>query len=177
MIFQLPLSVQQAAFGPGWGNYAIKGIVEAELPSQVSMLPQTIGWLLLAGVFVLFVLVKLVKCLFRYWRNRYRRLALGKLSSLQKRIEAGDMVAARELPVLIKSTALQCYAREKIAPLANDDWSAFLSESYAGPKFETGDKNILRLCAYAPLTQLSGRLTTVHWQQFSLWITTHKVAT
>jgi hypothetical protein len=83
---------------------SIEQLKEIALPAPVSYAPQTWGWWVLLGLLVLTALIIAAR---RYWqwrRDRYRREALVRLAQLQQRSD--DLSALRELPELLKRTAL-----------------------------------------------------------------------
>ena len=93
------------------------------LPPAVSYLPQTWGWLAL-------LLMLLGAALFfggrAYWRwrcNRYRRAALAQLAHLQAALaSSSDRSPLRQLPDLLKRTALSIPAQSGVASLGGQDW-------------------------------------------------------
>jgi hypothetical protein len=83
---------------------SIEQLKEIALPAPISYAPQTWGWWVLLSLLVVTALVITAR---RYWqwrRDRYRREALVRLAQLQKRSD--DLNALRELPELLKRTAL-----------------------------------------------------------------------
>ncbi len=155
----------------GWGNYALEGLSEIELPAAIDLIPQTVGWwgLLLA---VLYWLGKqLYTFLKRYWRNRYRRIALQQLNDLKL---AGNTAQLHQLPAIIKATALKSFPRSEIANLYGDDWEAFLDNSYNGPSFAKEFPGCLYTLSYQSTNNTD--LTEQFWQQCQLWISTHRSA-
>jgi len=101
---------------------SIDQLQEIALPAPVSYAPQTWGWWVVLGLLVLIAVVIGAR---RYWqwrRDRYRREALVRLAQLQQR--SGDLSALRELPELLKRTALSMpYTRHLVGAglLANRD--------------------------------------------------------
>ncbi|BCX68487.1 DUF4381 domain-containing protein [Pseudomonas izuensis] len=82
----------------------IEQLKEIALPAPVSYAPQTWGWWVLLSLLVSTALITAAR---RYWqwrRDRYRREALVRLAQLQLRSD--DLSALRELPELLKRTAL-----------------------------------------------------------------------
>ena len=136
-------------FGPGWGNYAIQGIVEISEPGPVSLLPQTPGWYVLAALLLALAGYAAWRRLQRWRHNRYRREALAEITALRARIRDGDLGAARELAPLLKATALAVGRREALAACGEDRWAAQLAAMAPGlPPLPTVE---LHRLAYAPL--------------------------
>ncbi|MET1413457.1 DUF4381 domain-containing protein [Roseibium sp. HPY-6] len=99
-------------------------------PAQISLVPQTAGWIWLAAA-VLAGLALLCWRLYRLRkRNAYRRQALTELEACQ-----GD---PGELARILRRTALAAYPRAEIASLHGQDWLAFLDRTYPGNAFLEG---------------------------------------
>lgn len=110
-------------FGPGWGNYAIQGIVETTLPEAVSLMPQTVGWLILLGFLTLFLAYKGWQRRQRWLRDRYRRDALAALQKLRQQYEGGDAQALRDLAPLLRATALAACGDRRLASVRGQAWA------------------------------------------------------
>lgn len=137
-------------FGPGWGNYAIAGLVETQIPPAVSMLPSTPGWWLLGIGLIVWRLYKILSRWRTYQANRYRRAALEALEQLQQRCYRGDHIALRELAPLLRATAIEASGdRQQVASIRGDEWTRLLAEMAPGvPALPYADLEVL---AYAPL--------------------------
>jgi len=108
--------------------------------------PLAPGWYLLAACLVA-LLVFLALHQGRRWRqNRYRRQALQELSSIR---EAGAAGRARELPALLKRTALSAWPRASVASLSGAAWHRFLDETAGMDSFRAGSGATLDSLAYA----------------------------
>lgn len=160
--------------GSGWGNYAIQGIVEIQLPEAVSLWPQTPGWWVLLVVLLSWLLSRLLQSLQRYWRNRYRRMAIAQLLLIQQQVSAGNNAVLRQVPELIKATALQAYPRHQIANLYGHSWEAFLDSSYPGPSFKEHFPGQLYAMSYDSPDLLPRPVNDQWWSQLQLWILTHQ---
>lgn len=160
-----------ALFGPGWGNYAIRGIVEIELPAPVSLLPQTPGW----GLLLAFVCVALLRAGWRRRRrwqaNRYRREALALLGELQSRVAAGDSSALLELAPLLRATAIQASSRQTIASASGKDWAQALAT--LAPGLPPLPLDQLQALAYAPQPASATVETAQLFEQLRRWIESH----
>jgi hypothetical protein len=138
---------------------ALQALQEIPLPPPISYRPQTWGWLVL----LIIVIAIIAALIFSRWRayqtNRYRREALIALSHIEIQLRDSDTRVAglRELPVLIKRTALSATARVNVAALSGDDWLRFLENSI--PKrnqfFSDDMGKLLWRCAYADSTALN----------------------
>lgn len=89
-----------------------------EAPTEISMMPQTVGWIWLGAA----VLGLVVYGIWRWnkWRkaNAYRRTALAALDKVQD-----DPVA---ISAVLRRTALVAYPRERVASLYGNSWLTFL---------------------------------------------------
>lgn len=137
-------------FGPGWGNYAIQGIVELTLPEPVSMLPHTPGWWLLLALVVGAAVAAARRRRQRWLNNRYRRDALERLVEIQTRLADDDRSALRELAPLLRATALTAGDRAALTRLSGPAWqdavNAMAPDLTPVPVLE------LERLAYEPLT-------------------------
>lgn len=125
-------------------------------PAQVSLWPQTAGWLVL-GV----MLLALSAWLIGRWHatrraNAYRRAALAELTA------AGDDPA--RLAAILRRAALVGFPRSRVAGLHGDDWLAFLESCCDGARFTTGTARVVATAPYAP-SQPDAAVTdqVAHW--------------
>ncbi|MFT6771134.1 MAG: hypothetical protein ACJARU_001339, partial [Congregibacter sp.] len=114
-------------FGPGWGNYAIRGIIETSIPEQVSLRPATPGWWILLGLLGCSVIYVIWKRWQQHLRNRYRRDAQTALDKLETDYQGGDRECLRELAPLLRATALHATGqREELASVSGQAWQQAL---------------------------------------------------
>lgn len=132
-----------------FGNYLLHGIEEVHLPDAVEWWPQTVGW----GVLGLFLLLALAYYLVLqaklWWRNRYRREAIARLTAIEGSATNWQAIV-RELPFLLKTTALQAFPRRAVAQLSGQAWLDFLDAQYTGPAFSDTLGAALLQVAYQP---------------------------
>jgi hypothetical protein len=125
---------------------ALKGLHESPLPPPVSYRPATIGWVFV-GVLLLAIVAYAAWRAWRRWRgNAYRRAALRELANIETRL--GAAATAVELPALVKRTALACFPRERVAPVTEDEWLAFLDRTCPSGGFASGPGKLLPTLAY-----------------------------
>ncbi len=102
------------------------------------VMPEAIGWWPLApGWYILLaaILLGLLWLSWRYWQqwqaNVYRRAALSELHELVAKIEQAGLrdSSLRQLPVLLKRTALAAYPRTQVAMLSGPKWYEFINAS------------------------------------------------
>ncbi len=160
----------------GWGNYALKGLRELQIPEQVPLWPQTLGWWLVLAGLLFWMFRYCLKLSKRYWRNRYRRLAIQQLSVLRLRISAGDNSGLRLLPELVKATALQSFPRTDVASLYGDEWEEFLDSSYSGVSFKQRFPGLLYTLSYQSFDGRESPLSDEFWRQITNWVRTHRAA-
>lgn len=125
------------------------------LPTMKGFWPLAPGWYLIAAFLVGVSVFVVFRILQKRKANKYRRDALVQLSVLQKMLgnkEAEN--ALRALPVLIKSTALYAYSRNKIASLYGERWVDFLNETLSEPLFSKEDGVLLAQLSYGTPTDV-----------------------
>lgn len=137
----------------------INQLAEVPDPAPVSMVPQTAGWLVLAGIVLAVSAWRGWRTWQHYRANAYRRAALKALA------QAGDDPAA--VSGILKRTAMAAYGRRRVAGLSGPAWVTFLSETGAGEFEETA----LARAAYqrAPVEADPGLLAAAR-----AWVTSHK---
>jgi len=160
-------------FGPGWGNYAIRGIIEIGEPEPISLLPQTPGWIALLLLLLVAGLWQLFQRLQRWRRNRYRREAQAELVALRARINAGDRGALRDLAPLLRATALSVDARANVASCTGAAWAARLRA--LAPDAPPLPVELIHQWAYAPLTdRLDNHTVATALTAVEHWIAVHR---
>jgi len=136
-------------FGEGFGAEGMWGLKELPNPDVIRYAPETWGWLV-AGV-----LVVLLAFAFREWmqrrkrRNAYRQEGLARLEALESRH------AIRELPRVLRRSALCAWPREEVASLRGEAWIAWLNRTAGRELFETSDADLIDRLAYLPETDES----------------------
>jgi hypothetical protein len=113
---------------------ALAQLADVTAPPQVSWMPQTWGWALLAALVLAGVIWSVVRWRRQRAANRYRIEALAALARLEVALSdpasRGEALAA--IPPLIKRTALAVWPRSDVASLSGDAWLAFLGRHHAG---------------------------------------------
>lgn len=160
---------------------ALQALHDIVIPGPVSWIPQTVGWLVL-GLLILAALVRWGARAYRRWQaNRYRGAAMSELIRLQGL--AGEPSsrtrALRELPVLVKRTALSFSPREEVASLAGEAWLDFLDRTWAGNAFTQGGGRRLLDLDYRSEAFLEALSEAEREALFALvgrWISRHSAA-
>lgn len=130
-------------------------------PSEISLWPQTAGWLWLALLILTIAIYFGHLGLRRYRANAYRRAAMIELETI-----ADNPVA---LAALARRTALAAYPREKVAGLHGEAWLEFLDLSYGGSEFRHGPGRVIATAAYQPDQSAPGLAKLVR-----NWISKHR---
>ena len=158
-------------FGPGWGNYAIRGIIETSIPEAVSLYPRTPGWWLLLAGFVTFLAWRLWRRRQRWLQNQYRRDALASLAQIQARLENQDFSALRELAPLLRATALAAGERRTLAALGGDAWQQAVNAM--APDLPELPVVELERLAYAPMADICDTQPDATIDALAAWINGH----
>jgi hypothetical protein len=147
------------------------------LPPAVSYFPQTWGWLaLLLGLLGL-ALFFVCRSAWRWWHNRYRRAALAELAQLETSLTI-DRMTLRQLPELLKRTALSMPGQPQVASLGGNDWQAFL-QGCSTTALPANFAQQLSELAYAPPARLNALPDTHVMQLLAVsrqWLEHHHVA-
>ena len=159
-------------FGPGWGNYVIRGIVETEVPEAVSLVPQTPGWYVLGAGLALGLIYVCVRGVQRFRRNRYRRVANARLLKLRHRFLDGDLSALSELAPRIRSVALVAGDRRELASLRGEEWQQALQDM--APKLPPIPVVALEKLAYGPPRSLTTEQYAHLFSALRQWIKKHR---
>jgi hypothetical protein len=116
---------------------SLQNLNDIVMPAAVGWWPLASGWYWLLGLLsITFIWVAFR--LGKHWiANRYRRAALRQLLLLKQAGQTEEMreSSLRQLPVLLKRTALTAYPRSAVASLSGNDWCQFLNSSLEKPVF------------------------------------------
>lgn len=97
--------------GDAFGNLLLRDMVQINAPEQISFLPQTWGWLVVALVLALFVSRYLLLAGQKYWRNRYRKKLQAKLLTC----DVSDCShTPRFIHQLLQQACLQAYPKQSL---------------------------------------------------------------
>lgn len=124
------------------------------IPPQVGLWPLAPGWYIV----IFFVLIISAQFLYNFLRkrkeNRYRKVALQHLAVMRSQLQEEQGAVLRELPVFVKSVALEVYPRPDIAGLHGKDWLIFLDKTIGSTAFTKGPGHLLPQLSYQPLDSL-----------------------
>jgi hypothetical protein len=93
-------------------------------PAPVTFRLETPGWIILAGIILMIILLVAVRQIRKYINNRYRREALQKLENLDNAAEVFP-----QLLVVLKKTAIHTFGRDKVGHLYGMEWLSFLEKT------------------------------------------------
>ena len=161
-------------FQPAWGNYLLKGFVEVTTPTNISWYPQTLAWKIILLVFGVYVIKKCYNLWQNYKINAYRRKALTWIKMLPAFYDLEQQPIYRQLPALLRQTALLVYNRRQVCHLQAHEWDAWLDEHCEKTAFSTRCTNQLHILSFAPASQLSAQQIQCLIKEVSLWIKFHR---
>ena len=142
----------------------LEGLNDIVVPEPVSLMPQTMGWIVLGVVIITMLATWAALAWRRHQRNAYRREALALLETTRP----------QALPALVKRVALAAAPRTEVASLTGDSWLAFLDSSYGGHGFSNGPGRALATLSFAPAAPDAGVPADLH-DLVALWIRKHRV--
>jgi len=170
---ELITATTQPPFEKPWGNYLLEKLIETQTPESINWLPQTLGWKILALV-ALLLLIRKVHHVYRdYQRNAYRREALAWLFQCQ---QTNEPELYKQLPTLLRKTALNAFKRSDISQLSGEQWEHWLDQQCQQTSFVTTCPNALHQLAYMPINPST--FEPERYQdlltQVTLWIKHHR---
>jgi hypothetical protein len=131
-------------FGDDFGGEQMWGLKELAYPEAIPFWPQTIGWLIV-GLLLLALLAWFVWRVRRRWvLNSYRREALLRLERMR-----ADPALAKQLPFLLRRSALIASDRSTVASLRGVDWVRWLNKTAGREVFEQGAAEMLDRLSYS----------------------------
>ncbi len=135
---------------------SLQNLNDIVLPATVGWWPLAPGWYFLFGLLLTALAWFGYRTLHRWMNNRYRRAALLELQLLEERIRATEERDAeardanlRQIPILLKRTALSAYPRSQVASLSGKDWFHFLNSTVKIPAFTDSAASTLNKISYS----------------------------
>lgn len=157
---------------------SLQNLNDIVLPTAVNWWPLAAGWYVLLGSFLLAVAWFGYQAWKHWGNNRYRRAALNELQLLTATIQTTEKhdASLRQLPVLLKRTALSAYPRDIVAPLSGDDWYQFLNAQLKKPSFTATSTGLLDNISYSSgdLSSIDSQATTTLLNAIKHWLRYHQ---
>jgi hypothetical protein len=152
---------------------SLQNLNDIVLPATVGWWPLATGWYFLFGLLLIALAWFGYRSLHRWMNNRYRRAALQELQLLANRIHAIDErnpekrdAKLRQIPILLKRTALSAYPRRQVASLSGKDWFHFLNSTEKTSPFTGSTASTLNKISYS-----SGELSAVDSKAIEVLLT------
>lgn len=130
---------------------SLQNLNDIVLPEAVGWWPLASGWYFLIGLLLLVLSWFTYRLIRRWINNRYRRTALQQLRLLSESIRNTDKrdTSLRQIPVLLKRTALSVYPRSQLASLTGRSWHDFLNSKVSKPSFSESSADLLNKISYS----------------------------
>jgi len=130
---------------------SLQNLNDIVMPATISWWPLATGWYVLIGLMLIACAWLSYRSVNRWINNRYRRAALRELQVLEERIQhSGERdESLRQVPVLLKRTALSVYPRSQVASLSGKDWFHFLNSTVKKPSFTETTASTLNTISYS----------------------------
>ncbi|MFJ7355718.1 DUF4381 domain-containing protein [Phyllobacterium sp. NPDC097923] len=152
-------------------NTALKTLADIALPPDVSWMPQTWGWAVLAGAICLALGWSIWRWARRWRRNRYRREAINCL----RQMSMADLPG--HVPVILKRTALAAWPRQQVASLTGKEWVTFLERAAPNHSLDSELARFIAELEYVSAHAASGPDASQLRQAAIRWIGKHHVST
>jgi hypothetical protein len=129
-----------------FGNPLIRGdLAEIETIGSIDWLPQTAGWAVVALAVSGWLGWHGWRLGRRWFRNRYRREALTRLTAIKSR------PSLEAINALLKLTAIAASSRKEVASLTGTRWCRWLQGRTPAPLFSDDTLTLLGESLYAPV--------------------------
>jgi uncharacterized protein DUF4381/uncharacterized protein DUF58 len=146
------------------------------VPPAVSWWPVAPGWYVVVALVLTLGLAFAWRAWVRWRAAAYRRAALAELADLEARAaDDGQREAVlRQVPPLLKRTALAAFPREAVAPLSGSAWLGFLDRTGGTDAFTRGRGQVLGALAYDPrAARMDAAAAGELFRVVRTWIGTH----
>ena len=159
---------------------SLQNLNDIVLPEAVGWWPLATGWYFLLGL-LLIILTWYAYTSVRHWiNNRYRRAALQQLQLLAEDIRNNEKrnTGLRQIPVLLKRTALSVYPRSQLASLTGKSWRDFLNSKVSKPSFPENTADLLDRISYSvdDLSQVDAQAADDLLRASHHWLKHHRPA-
>jgi hypothetical protein len=160
---------------------SLQNLNDIVLPATVGWWPLAIGWYALIGFLLIALAWFSYRSLRRWINNGYRRAALREFQLLEDRVHRPEErdASLRQIPVLLKRTALSVYPRSQVASLTGKDWFHFLNSTVKNPSFTENTTNTLCVISYSTgeLNKVDLKASTALINASRSWLKHHRAIT
>lgn len=161
-------------------NSEISNLNPIFIPEPVLFESVTIGWYILASVFLLLALFIIYRLINKWRKNTYRRLAIDELNQIIPSLHQADTrrQTLQQISTLVKRVAIKSYSRSSVASLYGRDWINFLSEKNKRTKIHSSTNKILAEEIYRSpdsIKNISQEELNVFASDVKMWIGGHRV--
>ncbi len=157
---------------------SLQNLNDIVLPIAASWWPLAGGWYFLIGLLLIALAWFSYHSIRRWINDRYRRAALRELQLLEAALEKPEKrdSSLRQLPTLLKRTALSAYPRSQVASLTGKDWYTFLNSKVQTPLFSAASATTLENISYSvgPLTDIDTQASMELISAGRLWMKQHQ---
>ena len=151
------------------------------LPEAVNWWPLASGWYVVLGLVLITLAVVIYKGIQRWTNNGYRRAALQQLQLLAEGSQdpAKRDSCLRQLPVLLKRTALSVYPRIQLASLSRKKWHDFLNSKVSTASFDGAACALLDRASYSvgDLSSVDKQASNALLDACKHWLKHHQAGT
>lgn len=157
---------------------SLQNLNDIVLPAPVSWWPLAGGWYFLIALMLIALAWIGYRSIRRWIENGYRRAALHELQLLVQDIQDSEKrnTSLRQLPVLLKRTALSVHPREQVASLSGDNWYDYLNSQTDTPAFTEPVRSLLDSISYSTgdLNNTDSRTQNALIEAIKFWLNHHK---
>lgn len=148
-------------------------------PEPIAWWPLAPGWYALILFCIACVVVGLVVLVLRWYRNRYRRIAIQQLNQLRAKLDdqTGRGMVLADLSQLVKRTLLAAWPRDQVASLSGESLLHFLDQTGNTRDFAKGAGKVLATAAYRTTTEseMTSTQTDELFRAVGNWIRGHSI--
>lgn len=149
-------------------NSSIGSLIE---PEVIAYSFNTLGWYVIMGLVVLFVLIVGIIRYRKYKMNAYRREAVKQIETI---IQQENNNTIYEINTLLKILALRLLGRRKVASLIGEEWFLFLNSSMnLQSDIQENQFEKFTNALYNPATKLDKHSIEEFAEFATLWVKNH----
>ena len=162
----------QDIYGDDFGAERMWGLRELPYPEDIGWWPLAPGWYAIAALLVVLLAVWVWRRYLIWKRNAYRRDGLLAIRTMRT-----NSAQLRQLPFLLRRTALIGYPRADVASLRGAQWIAWLNGSAGRDVFEDADAARFDALTYQSGTEpVQGDELQRMLDGASYWMRNHRAA-